>query len=43
MKTWKAAALAAGGVLALNGVFWLVMYISAETGLRHLDFSFRDG
>lgn len=33
-KAIKAAAIAVGIAAALNGLFWLVMHIAAETGIK---------
>lgn len=37
MKAWKAAVITLGAVSAVSGIFWLVMYIEAELGLRQMD------
>lgn len=36
MKALKAAAAALGGLALINGLFWLVMHIAAETGIKNL-------
>lgn len=41
-KAIKAAAIAVGIAAALNGIFWLVMHIAAETGIKSLDLSWNE-
>lgn len=37
LKAWKAAVITLGAVSAVSDIFWLVMYIEAELGLRQKD------
>ena len=37
MKNWQIAALSAGAVALLSGIFWAAMAIAAEDGLKKLD------
>ena len=37
MKNWQIAALSAGAVALLSGIFWAAMAIAAEGGLKKLD------
>ncbi len=36
VKALKATAAALGGLALINGLFWLVMHIAAETGIKNL-------
>lgn len=37
MKNWQIAALSAGAVALLSGIFWAAMAIATEDGLKKLD------